>query len=309
MDSPTTPDHEIMDDAARSVVVAVNPTSGATNSDVIVNQLVQRLTEVGLEPETISDIQEIPRRASELRAENRLRAVVAAGGDGTVSMLANNLDRGTPIAVLPLGTENLMAKFLELTPSVEKVTEIIMTGRTVQLDAGRANGQLFLVVASCGFDADVVTRLHASRTGHIRHWSYAIPVLAAIRRYKYPKLRIFVDDESVKLTTRWAFVFNVPRYAMNLPIASDARATDGLLDLCTFGVRSLAEGIATLGAILLRRHRNLSQTKAMRFKNLRMESDQPVPYQLDGDPGGVLPLEITVDPGCLTMLVSESWPT
>lgn len=298
-----------MDERARSVVVAVNPTSGASDSAAIVEQLVRRLKDAGLEPEPISDIAEIHRRSSELRAANRLRAVVAAGGDGTVSMLANQLERGTPIAVLPLGTENLMAKFLGVTQSVEEVTDIIVAGRTVQLDAGRANGQLFLVVASCGFDADVVTRLHAARKGHIRHWSYAIPVLAAIRRYRYPKLRVSVDDGSVKLTTRWAFVFNVPRYAMNLPIASDAQANDGLLDLCTFGVRSLAQGIATLGAVLLRRHRYLSETKAMRFKNLRMESDQPVPYQLDGDPGGVLPLEITVDPGCLTMLVSESWPT
>ena len=298
-----------MDENARSVVVAVNPNSGASDSAAIVEQLVDRLKRAGLQPEPISNIQEIVSRSYELHREGQLRAVVAAGGDGTVSLLANRLERGTPIAVLPLGTENLMAKFLGISQSVEQVTDIIVKGRKVQLDAGRANGQLFLVDASCGFDADVVTRLQASRTGHISHWSYAVPLLAAIRRYKYPKIRIFVDGGSVKLTTRWAFVFNVPRYAMNLPIASDARASDGLLDLCTFGVRGLVEGIATLGAVLLRRHRNLSETRAMRFKNLKMESDHPVPYQLDGDPGGVLPLEITVDPGCLTMLVSESWPT
>ena len=296
-----------MDEIARSVVVAVNPNSGATDSAAIVEQLVQSLKDSGFEPEPISDIEEVRRRSAELRASNQLRAVVAAGGDGTVSLLANKLEQGTPIAVLPLGTENLMAKFLEISRSVEQVTDIIAGGRTVNLDAGRANGQLFLVVASCGFDAEVVTRLHATRKGHIRHWSYALPVLGAIRRYRYPKIRMSIDDESVKLTTRWAFVFNVPRYAMNLPIATDAKANDGLLDLCTFGVRSLAEGIGALGAVLMRRHQNLSETKALRFKKLRMESDHSVPYQLDGDPGGVLPLEITVDPRCLTLMVAESW--
>ena len=298
-----------MAQTARSVVVAVNPNSGATDSAAIIKQLVLRLTDAGFAPEPISDIEEVCRRSAELRAANQLRAVVAAGGDGTVSLLANKLERGTPIAVLPLGTENLMAKFLEISRSVEQVTDIIVGGRTVNLDAGRANGQLFLVVASCGFEAEVVTRLHAARKGHIRHWSYALPLLGAIRRYRYPKIRIFIADESVKMTTRWAFVFNVPRYAMNLPIATDAKATDGLLDLCTFGVRGLAEGIGALGAVLMRRHRNLSETKALRFKALRMESDHSVPYQLDGDPGGVLPLEITVDPRCLTLMVAESWPT
>ncbi len=296
-----------MDQTPRSVVVAVNPNSGATDSKTIIEQLVQRLMERGFEPEPISDIQEVRRRAAELRAANRLRAVVAAGGDGTVSLLANTLERGTPIAVLPLGTENLLAKFLKISRSVDQVADIIVGNRTIKLDAGRANGHLFLVVASCGFDAEVVTRLHAARKGHIRHWSYALPVLGAIRRYRYPKIRMFIDNESVKMTTRWAFIFNVPRYAMNLPIATDARATDGLLDLCTFGVRSFAEGIGALGAVLMRRHRNLSETKALRFKKLRMESDQSVPYQLDGDPGGVLPLEITVDSGCLTLMVAETW--
>ena len=298
-----------MDERARSVVVAVNPNSGATDSAAIIEQLLVRLADSGFEAEPISDIEEVRRRSAELRAANQLRAVVAAGGDGTVSLLANTLERGTPIAVLPLGTENLMAKFLQISQSVEQVTDIIVGGRTVDLDAGRANGKLFLVVGSCGFDAEVVTRLHATRKGHIRHWSYALPLLGAIRRYRYPKIRMSIDDGDANLTTRWAFVFNVPRYAMNLPIATDADATDGLLDLCTFGVRSLAEGIGALGAVLMRRHRYLSETEALRFKKLRLESDQPVPYQLDGDPGGVLPLEITVDSHCLTLMVAESWPT
>jgi diacylglycerol kinase family enzyme len=292
---------------ARSVVIAVNPNSGASDRGAIVDALADRLKERGLHVEQISDINALKHRVTELAAEDDLRAVVAAGGDGTVALLANELDSGIPIAILPLGTENLLAKFLTLAADADQVAQVIGDGRVVQLDAGRANGKRFLVMASCGFDAAVVSKLHAGRRGHIRHWSYARPILSVIRRYQYPPIRLIADGQLQPWDARWAFVFNVARYAMNLPIVPDADATDGQLDLCAFRVRGLLEGIGALGAVILRRHRQWAAAKQLRFKTLRIESDQPVPYQLDGDPGGMLPVEITVEPACLNMLVPKNW--
>ena len=246
-----------MDETSRSIVVAVNPNSGATDSGAIVEQLVQRLTELGFEPEPISDIVEVRRRSAELRAANRLRAVVAAGGDGNRNLCwPTSWKRGNPNRGAAAGHGKPAGKsFLKISRSVEQVADIIVAGRMVELDAGRANGQLFLVVASCGFDAEVVTRLHAARKGHIRHWSYALPFARSNPSVPLPKkFGSLSTMRRRKLThSLGVHLSNVPRYAMNLPIATDANAMDGLLDLCTFGVRGLAEGIGALGAVLLRR--------------------------------------------------------
>ena len=287
------------------VVISMNPKSGATDQRAVVEKLTASLTEHGFEVLLLTDIAEMIAAAGR-HFGGRLRCVVAAGGDGTISLLANELPENTPLAILPLGTENLLAKYLGVSADPTALANMIVAGNCRQLDVGSANGKLFLVMASCGFDADVVHRLHSNRQGHIRHWSYAKPIVSAIRKYKYPKIRISFDsDDSHQMAVSpcWAFIFNVPRYAMNLPIAAEANPEDGMLDLCTFRGGSLFRGLFYLVSVLLRRHKHWTNSKTYHFTKLTMESDGEVPYQLDGDPGGTLPLTIEIVKGGVTLIV------
>ena len=287
------------------VVISMNPNSGATDQHTVVDKLTTCLIDHGFEVLLLTDVAEMIKVVGQ-HFGGRLRCVVAAGGDGTISLLANELPENTPLAILPLGTENLLAKYLGVSAEPVALANMIVAGDCRQLDVGRANGKLFLVMASCGFDADVVHRLHSNRQGHIRHWSYAKPVVSAIRKYKYPKIRISLesnDDHQPTVDPCWAFVFNVPRYAMNLPIAAEANPEDGMLDLCTFRGGSLFRGLFYLVSVILRRHKHWTTSKTYHFKKLTMESDGEVPYQLDGDPGGTLPLTIEVIKGGVTLIV------
>ena len=248
---------EKLDDARRTVVVSINPNSGSKDQRSIVDSLAENLTDQGFKVHMLTDIEEVKTTVTEASESDSggLRAVVAAGGDGTISLLANSLPPQTPFAILPLGTENLLAKHFGLTADPEAIAEMIAHGRTMRFDSGRANGKLFLVMASCGFDAEVVHRVHSKRKGHIRHWSYVKPTFRAIRKYRYPKLRIRTSESAKPIIAKWAFIFNVPRYAMNLPIVWDADPSDGQLDLCTFRGGNLLRGLFYLAAICLRQHR------------------------------------------------------
>ena len=288
------------------VVVAENPRAGATSGHKWVVELSEMLESSGYRLRRSTDPQEIQEAISEAQAQQSLACVVAAGGDGTIAMLAPWVDRSTPIAVVPLGTENLLAQHLGFTTDVAQTARWIQQGGTRQIDTGLANGKMFLVMASAGFDAHVVTQLHEKRTGHIRHWSYARPILNAIRRYSYPELRIISNNHRKPIKARWAFVFNVPRYAMGLPIVPDADGCDGKLDLCTFRYGKLAKGLIYLVGIVLRRHKYWGDVHTERASKIRIESDVTVEYQLDGDPGGSLPLEIEVEPNRLTFVAAES---
>ena len=272
--------------------------------------LIQRLTALlakcDLETEVITKVGQLGERSLECQRVNGLRAVVAAGGDGTVALVANTTPVGTPISAMPLGTENLLSKYLGLTAKPEDVCQTVCQGAPLRLDAGEADGRLFLLMAGCGFDADVVQRLHGQRRGNIRHLAYAKPILDSIRNYDYPELRVFLEDDSGELgeplISRWVFVANLPKYAAGLQIAPDARADDGLLDVCTFKRGSFWNGIRYLGGVILGRHRSFEDCRTMHCRRLRIESDRPVPFQLDGDPGGMLPVEIRVLPRRLTLL-------
>ena len=315
MDTVASELEDLLGDDRRTVVISVNPNSGSSDQSSVVEALALKLVGMGFDVRVLSDIEQVKSTVDELSVaansdcsgQSTLRTVVAAVGDGTVSLLANSLPPQTPLAILPLGTENLLAKYLGLTADPDTIADMIAGGRTVQLDSGRANGKLFLVMASCGFDAEVVHRVHSQRKGHIRHWSYVLPTFRAISQYRYPKLRIRAADTDEVLDAKWAFIFNVPRYAMNLPIVWDADPADGQLDLCTFRGGNLIRGLFYLAAICLRQHRGWKYSHFRQFGKIRIESDERVPYQLDGDPGGVLPLELEVIPNFLRLLVPQKW--
>ena len=294
--------------AARHVVAFVNETAGSGPKHRHVAALRHALKPAGFEVHVSSQIDELTHLTTELRRNDLLRAVVAVGGDGTVGAVLNATDPGTPICVLPLGTENLLAKYFQMSARPERIGELLEHGVTIQLDAGRANGRLFALLISAGFDAEVVRRVHAQRAGNITRWAYFKPIVQAIRSYEYPELRMCCEHEGAQgaRVGRWVFGVNLPRYARNLPIAPAAVATDGQLDWCLFERGSLGVGLWYLWHVVWRRHHQLPSVQTFRQGACRLETVDPnavVPYQLDGDVGGVLPVTIETIPRRLTALV------
>src|SRR5262249_47189101 len=154
-------------------------------------------------------------------------------------------------------------------------------------------------------------RLHESRRGNIQHLSYAKPILDAIRTYEYPELRVRYapagspgEELTAEIAARWAFVVNLPRYAGGLSFAPGATGTDGLVDVCTFKEGSLWYGLMYLGGVVFGQHESMQDFVRVKTQRLAIEAAQPVAFQIDGDPGGELPVAIRVVPERLTMLVS-----
>ena len=308
---------QLLSSCGREVLVVANPTAGTGGRKLLVDELCRLLERKDFETRLVANPAELSQLAGQGVTERTLRAVVAAGGDGTVGMVMNHTPPGTPLAVLPLGTENLLARQFSLSADAAGLCRLIEEGWCVSLDAGQAGDRVFSLMAGCGFDADVVQRLHSQRKGNIRHLSYAKPILDAIRNYQYPELRVSYaprDAEGGELTevitARWVFVVNLPRYAGGLSFAPDASATDGLLDVCTFRNGSLWTGLTYLGGVMFGQHQGMVdfvriKTSRLRIEPVSREGEMLVPYQLDGDPGGQLPVEISVLPKRLRLIVAR----
>lgn len=299
-----------IDSRASEVLIAVNPNAGSRAQMPVVEELVHQLTALSFHATVFHDVDQLASAAASQAAAGTLRAVVAAGGDGTARLVAEKTVAGTPLTILPLGTENLLAQHLELSTDAQALAMRIAAGLTVPLDAGQANGRLFTLMVGCGFDADVVRRLHHERRGHIHHLSYVKPIVDAIRNYDYPPLRVHyrtATGKSAVLTARWVFVVNLPRYAGGLNFAPEASGTDGLLDICTFREGSLWSGLLYLGGVVFGQHQGMEDFFQARSTEIKIESKAKVPYQIDGDPGGDLPLSIGVLPQRLTVLVTRPW--
>ncbi len=298
---------------ANCVLISANPLAGEGVGKTLIAPLAELLRQQGFRVELLTDLAAVAESANQLHTSGNLRCVVAAGGDGTVAELVNRTAPGAPIAIFPMGTANLLARHLGIIRNIQTVSRMVAAGRIVRLDAGCANGRLFLLMAGCGFDAEVVERLHRDRQGHISYWSYFKPILASIRSYAYPQLRVYCDpvapaglnagDGAKEIVGRWAFVVNLPGYAGGLQFAPQADGGDGLLDICTFERGSLWSGLKYLCYVRFGRQRRLPDCTMTTARRVRIESTAPTMYQLDGDPGGLLPLEIEVLPQRLTLMV------
>ncbi len=303
------------------VAIQRNPSSGDGLKRAEILALCTQLRSHGIRPRLFSRRDRMAERLNCPERRKELLCLVAAGGDGTVSDLINRFP-DLPLTILPLGTENLLARHLGIPCDGRFVAELIAQGTTRRIDLGLLNGRRFALMVSAGFDADVVHRVHANRRGNIRKVNYIQPFLDTLRTYRYPKLRVTVDGEGpppAGRSSRWrskaldgtlfgrlVFVANLPEYALGLPIAGSAADGDGLLDLRIFERPSAFQMFRYLYNVALRRHETLADVTVARVRSVRLESRLPVPLQCDGDPAGFTPAEISVLPGALTLFVPQN---
>jgi diacylglycerol kinase (ATP) len=302
---------------AKRVLISLNPRAGARARHAHVDEIEQALVAGGYEVQVTTHLAQLAEWAATGWQEGRVRAVVSVGGDGTASVVRSHVPLEVPLLPLPLGTENLLARYLAQKPDPAAVRQTLDDGVTIELDLGKAEGgqaggRLFLLMISAGFDAEVIRRLHADRTGNITRVSYFLPTLRTIRDYEYPELQLYCGNDAASrgaaMKCRWIFGFNLPLYAVGLPIAPQATATDGLLDVCTFERGNLWGMLRYLWHVWWRRHGTLSDVALTRSGRFRLEAAgrTDVAYQLDGDFAGTLPVDVEVLPGQLRLFVSRA---
>ncbi|HEX2527113.1 MAG TPA: diacylglycerol kinase family protein [Geminicoccus sp.] len=149
----------------RRILIIHNPTAGRRRRERV-QALVQLLRQAGMEvataeTEAAGDAQRFAASASGTGAPPDV--IVAAGGDGTVNEIANGLLGSTiPLAIMPLGTVNVLFRELGLDHSVERVAQAIVAGRTALVWPGMANGRALLLMTGVGLDAAIVAAVSPS---------------------------------------------------------------------------------------------------------------------------------------------------
>jgi len=307
---------------SREVVILANPYSGKGKNKLRVAALQAALAERDLSTRQVWDLGERAELLADPEVGSRYRCVVSAGGDGSIAGVVNDLQKGgdttrAPIAMLPMGNENLFAKEFGHGKSVGTLAGAIHRLKTRTIDAGEADGRLFTLMASAGFDAQVVERVDhwrrqtdGGRLKRVNRLSYARPIIAALAGYRYPAITLTAEGQSV--TGSHAFVFNIGRYGGGLRIGAHADPSDGLLDWVVFqkpGLIQLASyGLGAITGRHLKRG-DVLHGRASEIK-LRAQPDSDgntpeLPLQIDGDPGGVLPSTIRARPGAMRVVVVD----
>jgi len=290
------------------IVVAANPYRGATRPRERVQALAQALAATGTQVQVVWDAPHRARLLGDAAMLAGVSCVVAAGGDGTVATVINELAGDVPLAVPPLGNETSFARAIGTPADPLALARAIAAGRTRPLDLGRATTsectRRFGLMVSVGFDADVVHRIARARGAgtprRVSRLSYLPCVAGALARYRHSPVAITVGR--AKMRGALCVVSNLPQYAMTLSLTPAARGDDGLLDWLAFERPGLSALAGYAWAVARGRHQSLSHVRHGRARKVTLTSEIPVPVQLDGDPCGFTPVEVEVLPRALRVV-------
>ncbi len=184
----------------------------------------------------------------------------------------------------------------------------------MQLDLGTAGDRRFILMLSAGFDADVITQHHLGRTRHRRsmrptsRFAYVSAVLNSSLNYRFPVVHVRVNDPGPIEVRSGAmvFLFNLPLYALGLPVAPRATGTDGLLDLVIFRDPGAFAALRVLWNVFRGCHLEGDGVWHRQVRSVTLSAEEPTPLQADGDPFGSLqpghPITVGVIPDALRVL-------
>jgi diacylglycerol kinase (ATP) len=236
--------------------------------------------------------------------------VITAGGDGTVRIVADRLAQsGIPMAVVPLGTGNLLARNLDIPLSQAEALEVAFGDHTWTIDLIKVTidgtpGEHFAVIGGLGVDAMVMEETSSELKDTIGAGAYFIAAAKALGRTPI-NIRITLDDhQQHKRNAMICAIGNVGMLTGNLILIPEARPDDGRLDVYVASPHRLSHWLRVLLRLITLRPRKDDRIDQWRATRVELRLDHPDPYQLDGDViGDCRSLRAEISPGALTVCV------
>jgi diacylglycerol kinase (ATP) len=232
--------------------------------------------------------------------------VVAAGGDGTVGAVADRLlGSETALAILPLGSVMNIARSLGLPRDAEAAADVIARGRSVAIDVGEVGGTPFYEAGSVGMNAAMFREAQRFDSGD---WSSILRTLWVALRYRPARMSIDLDDRRIRTRALMVTVSNGPYTGAGMTVAPHARLDDGRFDVRVFRRFSRMRLLRHLVSIAFGRYRYAPEVDTYRSRTARIESARPLPARADGRDLGTTPVEFSIRPQVLRVVVPDADP-
>ena len=252
--------------------------------------------------------------AAELAREG-LQTIVAAGGDGTVNEVLNGLAdvpgalETTRLALIPLGTVNVLAKELGIPPGFDAAWRVIQQGRERRIDLpqatfvgadGRPETRCFALLAGTGLSTRSIAGVDWSQKKRFGPLAYLV---AGVRAMRPPHPMITVTTASHAAVGPLVEIGSGHYFGGRLELFPGTRLDDGRLGVTVVTRLTWTTLIGTWIRMVLRRIRTSSVRQVFQADQLHLACAEPMGLHLDGDLVGSLPASISVRPRALRVVV------
>jgi YegS/Rv2252/BmrU family lipid kinase len=233
--------------------------------------------------------------------------IIAAGGDGTINEVINGMVRSTvPLAILPLGTTNVLAKEIGISSDIEASMHKALSESPKKISLGRIEFTLddssavryFCLMAGIGFDAKAVYDANKTIKKLSGEGAYILSGISNLIHY-YPS-ELFFSLDGREYSGYAAIIGKASRYGGNFKITPDADILDPSLYICIFKGRSRSDLLRYAWGIIRGTHLKHQDIIYQKVSEISVLGNAHV--QIDGDYLGTTPAGVTVERDALALI-------
>jgi len=257
-------------------------------------------------------------------ARSGVDLIIACGGDGTISEVANGIlgsGKDVELGILPSGTGGDFRRTLEIPAQSRAAARMLREGRTRRIDVGRVSfidhdgrdtNRYFLGVASCGMSTQVIERVKSGAPDWLANntpaWlggrvSFGAALLHTAARSDRARLVVQLDDSHERhLTVANLCIANARYFGGGMKIAPDAKLTDGRLDVVSVGDLSALKIFTSAPRLYLGSHLSMPEVNHALARKVYVRAankKEEIGIEVDGELPGRLPAMFQVIPASL----------
>ena len=289
----------------KRVLLAYNPNAGNGVIKSLLDDIIERFAEEDMlvVPYRIGGAFEIGRIFEELNPDE-YQKIIAAGGDGTVNLVVNEMikkDVTIPLAIFPTGTANDLASTLGIPQTIEGMISTALSEDYIQTDVGKAGNRYFINVLAIGMLVDVSQRTDPLIKNTLGLGAYYLRSLAEIPFARASRIKITCEGRTLDEKMSAVLVMNGRTAGGFKGVSPLSEVGDGLLDVLVVRKLILPTMLPALISVLTGHHTKDKRFEYFRTDRLRIESTEgkTIYSDVDGEKGDPLPLDIEIMPGRL----------
>ncbi|WP_244278801.1 diacylglycerol/lipid kinase family protein [Pedobacter suwonensis] len=287
-----------------NILFIINPISGGRGKRRIPDFIDKYLNKEKFSPNFV--FSEYVGHASELADEAATKnfdVIVAAGGDGTINEVATKVLKHQKIlGILPLGSGNGLARFLNISKNLRYALSIINDFKIDKIDTAEFNKKCFFNLAGMGFDAHLSAVFSKDKKRGLS--GYVKLGFKEVFNYKPQLYQLDIDGKTYSRKAFAISIANSSQYGNDVYIAPNASVKDGLLDVCIIKPFPIIK-LPLLGYVMLNGKAETSDMiEIIKGKNIKIIREMSGAVHVDGEPLQMgAEIEAVVNPLSLKVIV------
>lgn len=296
-------------DVMKKVKMIINPSSGRQSMESRIDYLCKLLLDEGYILGKFFTKEKDDAMFETIKAcKEDWDIVIVSGGDGTINEVAKGIaqsSRKIPVAILPSGTVNDFANYMNIPARISDFFDMIKREQVIDIDLGKIEDNYFVNVAAGGLLTNVGYQVQPEAKAILGRLAY---YFEGVKELVIQGLEpINVSFESKEYTSEDKILLFLISNSSSIggfkKLAPDADVLDGLLDVLIIKDSDVAELANIFFNVLTGEHINHPNVVYFKTNEIKISANREIPIDIDGEYGGKLPANFQVIPKGMKLLI------